>query len=89
MNVEEVRSIIVESKAYLEDYKAYGKMVQDTIDALSTVENLVSNLETDKLKEALKIVTNLKKQLEVYRDYVPTLAMNIDKIHNWLLSKVE
>jgi len=84
MSFEEIRNLISESKSFLEDYRMYGKMVQEAIDALDRVEELVSNPDGKGLKEALSIVAKLSQQMEPYKDFVPTLAENIEKLHGWL-----
>lgn len=84
MEIEEVHRLVSESEEFLEDYRIYGRMVQDAIEALDRVEKLISDPTGGGLREALKIVEALRQQLEAYRDYVPTLAEKVDAIYRWL-----
>jgi len=87
METEEIKRLISESKSFLDDYRIYGKMVSDAIDALSRVQDLVSEPTKDNLREALNIVNKLSDQMEPFRGYVPTFAENLDKIQQWLREK--
>lgn len=89
MRVEEVLRLVSESKSFLEDYRMYGRMVQEAIDALDRVEALVSNPGEGGLKEALSIVATLRQRMEPYKDFVPTFAENIGRLHSWLKDQVE
>ena len=87
METEEINRLISESKSFLDDYRIYGKMVSDAIDALSRVQDLVSDPTEDHLREALDIVNKLSDQMGPFRGYVPTFAENLDKIQQWLREK--
>ncbi|MBS7631289.1 hypothetical protein KEJ47_06920 [Candidatus Bathyarchaeota archaeon] len=89
MGFEEILNLILESKSFLEDYRMYGRMVQEAIDALDRVETLVSNPEGGGLKEALSIVATLRQRMEPYKDFVPTLAEKIEGLHSRLKDLAE
>ena len=86
METEEIRKKIGEAKAYLEDYRMYGSMVTEAMDALDRLDELVADATDEHLAEALRIAEELKKQLKPYRDYVPTLADYMDQLLDWLRS---
>ena len=87
METEEFNRLISESKSFLEDYRMFGKAVSDAIEALSRVQDLVSEPTKVNLNEALNIVNGLSDQLSPFRGYVPTLAEDLDKIQRWLREK--
>lgn len=87
METEEVRKKISSAKAYLEDYRMYGSMIADAIDALDRLDGLVADPTEEHLAEALKITEGLNKQLGPYGAYVPTLVEYIDQLLGWLRSQ--
>ena len=87
MEIQEVRKRIVDAKAYLEDYRMYGSMVTEAIDALDRLDEMVANLREEHLAEAMRIAEELNNRLEPYRGYVPTLARYMDQILEWLGSQ--
>lgn len=88
MRNEEILKLVSESKEFLEDYRMYGRMVQEAIDALDRVETLVSNPDKEGLEEASSIVATLRQRMEPYKDFVPTFAENIERLHSWLKDQV-
>ena len=87
METEEVRKKIGDAKAYLEDYRMYGSMVTEAMEALDRLDELVADATDEHLAEALRIAEELNKQLEPYRGYVPTLAEYMDQLLDWLRSQ--
>ncbi|RLI08582.1 hypothetical protein DRO42_06095 [Candidatus Bathyarchaeota archaeon] len=87
MEMEEVRKRISDAKTYLEDYRMYGRMVADAIDALDRLDGLVADPTERHLTEALKLAEGLNEALEPYRSYVPTPAEYMDQILGWLKSQ--
>jgi len=87
MEIQEVRKRIVDAKAYLEDYRMYGSMVTEAIDALDRLDEMVANLREEHLAEAMRIAEELNNRLEPYRGYVPALARYMDQILEWLRSQ--
>ena len=80
IEIQEVRKRIVDAKAYPEDYRMYGSMVTEAIDALDRLDEMVANLTEEHLAEAMRIAEELNNRLELYRGYVPTLARYMDQI---------
>lgn len=87
METEEIRKKIRDAKTYLEDYRSYGSMVTEAIDALNRLDELVIDPSDEHLVEALTIAEELNKRLEPYRIYVPTLAEYMDQLLEWLKSQ--
>lgn len=86
MEIEEVRKKINDAKAYLEDYRMYGSMVAESIEALDRLDGLVADPTEEHLTEALTMAEELNRQIGPYRGYVPTLAGYMDHLLEWLRS---
>lgn len=84
METKDIRKVISESKAFLEDYRAYGPMITDAINALDRLDVLISEPSKEHLAEASDLAKQLNDQLSPYRGFVPTLAENSDQILQWL-----
>jgi hypothetical protein len=87
MEIEEVRKIILDAKAYLEDYRMYGSIVTEAMDFLDRLDEMMADPTDERLVEVRKIAEELNKSLEPYRMYVPTLAEYMDQLLGWLKSQ--
>lgn len=84
MELDEISKIIADSKGFLEDYKMYGQMVSDAINALDRLEGLVADPSNENLAEALTIAKELNNQLGPYSVYVPSISASLEKLLQWL-----
>ncbi len=87
METEEIKKIIWDAKAYLEDYRIYGSIVTEAMDSLDRLDELMADPTDEHLVEARKIAEELNKSLKPYRMYVPTLAEYMDQLLGWLRSQ--
>ena len=87
MEIQRVRKKIRDAKAYLENYRMYGSMVTEAIDALDRLDEMVADLTEEHLAKAMRIAEELNNRLKPYRGYVPTLAGYMDQILDWLRSQ--
>jgi len=82
-NSDNIIKLVDELKGLLDDYRSYGQMAVDVIDALDRLRCLVVD---GKFSEASKIADDLASQAYFYRDFVPDLAAKTNDIQRALRS---
>ena len=87
MENQEVIDKVQSAKSFIEGYRGYGQMVDDAINAISRLQELVGEPNSENLEEALGIADSLSQQLSPYRYMVPSLASTLDEVTGWLKEK--
>ncbi len=81
MSAEDAIALIVDSKKFLEPYKAYGKMIVDGIAQLDVLEKLVRG---GSYADAYKTSVSMCEQISSYKAFVPKLVENLERIRDIL-----
>lgn len=81
MSIEDALKLIDDSKKFLEPYKIYGQMITDGISQLEKLEKIILDKENE---EAYKLSCSMCEQIAGYRNYVPQLADNLERIREIL-----
>ena len=87
MENQEIIDKVQSAKSFIEGYRGYGQMVDDAINAISRLQELVGEPNSENLEEALGIADSLSQQLSPYRYMVPSLASTLDEVTGWLKEK--
>lgn len=87
MDVETLRKDIELSKGVLENYRSYGQLVVDAIDAFTRLDGLIADPSEENVSEALEIASEMNRQLGPYKSFVPQIAHTIEEILLWLQEK--
>lgn len=87
MDVETLRKDIELSKGVLENYRSYGQLVVDAIDAFTRLDGLIADPSEENVSEALEIASEMNRQLGPYKSFVPQISNTIDEILKWLQEK--
>ena len=87
MENQEIIDKLQSAKSFLEGYRGYGQMVDDAINAVSRLQELIGEPNSENLDEAMGVADSLNKQLSPYRYMVPSLASTLDAVTGWLKEK--
>jgi len=83
MDTTELRNRIKDSVTILENYRSFGPMVNDGIDALNRINACVAEPTPERVAEAKSLLEGLKREIGPYRSYVPTVAQTLQELNTW------
>jgi hypothetical protein len=81
MGTEDALKLIEESKRFLEPYKVYGKIILDGIAQLDNLEVLIRDKAYG---DAYRLSCAMCDQISGYKNPVPSLANNLEKVREIL-----
>ena len=84
MDTTELRNRIKEAVAVLENYRGFGPMVGDGIDALNRIDACVAEPTPERVAEAKGLLEGLNREIGPYRGYVPTVAQTLQELNTWI-----
>jgi hypothetical protein len=87
MDSTELRNRINEAVAILENYRGFGPMVGDGIDALHRIDACVAEPTPERVAEAKDLLEGLNREIGPYRGYVPTVAQTLQELKKWFGDK--
>ncbi len=67
----------------LENYRSFGPMVGDAIDAFKRIGECIEDPTQEKVNEAKDLIGQLMKEIGPYQGYVPSVAVALEKLKNW------
>lgn len=82
MGEEEIKACN-DAAALLENYRSFGPMVGDAIEAFQTIGECVEASTQEKIEEAKELIDKLMGEIGPYRGYVPTVAEALEKLKAW------
>lgn len=83
MDTTELRNGIKDAVATLENYRSFGPMVGDGIDALNRIADCVAEPTPERVAEAKSLLEGLNREIGPYRSYVPTVALTLQQLNEW------
>ena len=83
MDTTELRNSIKDAVAILENYRSFGPMVGDGIDALNRIDACVAEPTPEHIAEAKSLLEGLNREIGPYRSYVPTVAHTLQELNTW------
>ena len=83
MDTTELRNRISDAVATLENYRSFGPMVGDGIDALNRINACVAEPTPERVAEAKSLLEGLNREIGPYRSYVPTVAQTLQELNTW------
>ncbi len=84
METTELRNRIKEAVAILENYRGFGPMVGDGIDAFNRIDACIAEPTPERVAEAKDLLKGLNREIVPYRGYVPTIAQTIQELNEWI-----
>lgn len=75
---------IRDAVALLENYRGFGPMVGEGIDALNRIEACVAEPTEERVAEAKGLLDNLSREIGPYQSYLPTVALALQEINTWI-----
>jgi len=83
METEDLRKKIKDAVILLENYRGFGPMVGDGIDALNRIDACVAEPTPERVAEAKSLLESLKREIGPYQAYVPTVALALQELNEW------
>jgi hypothetical protein len=83
METEDLRKKIRDAVTLLENYRSFGPMVGEGIDALNRIDACVAEPTEERVAEAKSLLENLNREIGPYQSYVPTVALVLQELNEW------
>jgi hypothetical protein len=83
METEDLRNRIKDAVALLENYRGFGPLVDDGIDALNRIDACVAEPTPERVAEAKSLLERLNGEIGPYQSYVPTVAQTLQELNEW------
>jgi len=83
METDDLRKKIRDAVILLENYRGFGPMVGDGIDALNRIDACVAEPTPERVAEAKSLLENLDREIGPYQGYVPTVALALQELNEW------
>jgi hypothetical protein len=84
METEDLRKKIRDAVALLENYRGFGPMVGDGINALNRIDACVAEPTPERVAEAKSLLESLNREIGPYQAYVPTVALALQELNMWI-----
>ena len=83
MSNDELLKCIQDALELLDNYRAYGPMVEEGIAAFKKINECVLEPTTEATEEAKTLIAEMERQIGPYRSMVPQVALALDKLREW------
>jgi len=80
---DELVKCIHDALELLENYRAYGPMVEEGIAAFKKINECVIEPTTEATEEAKTLIAEMERQIGPYRSMVPQVSIALDKLQEW------
>jgi len=80
---DELLKCIQDALELLDNYRAYGPMVEEGIAAFKKINECVLEPTTKATEEAKTLIAEMERQIGPYRSMVPQVALALDKLREW------
>jgi len=80
---DELLKCIQDALELLNNYRAYGPMVEEGIAAFKKINECVLEPTTEATEEAKTLIAEMERQIGPYRSMVPQVALALDKLREW------
>jgi len=87
METTVLRKRIRDAVVLLEDYRGFGPMVGEGVDALNRLEACVAEPTPERVAEAKGLLENLSREIGPYQSYLPTVALALQELNTWIKDK--
>jgi hypothetical protein len=80
---DELVKCIHDALELLENYRAYGPMVEEGIAAFKKINECIVEPTTEATEEAKTLIAKMERQIGPYRSMVPQVSIALDKLQEW------
>jgi hypothetical protein len=80
---DELVKCVQDAIELLENYRAYGPMVEEGIAAFKRINDCVIEPTTEATEEAKSLIAEMERQIGPYRSMVPLVSIALDKLQEW------
>ncbi|MBN2336071.1 hypothetical protein JXL21_10975 [Candidatus Bathyarchaeota archaeon] len=84
METPELRKRIEEAIALLENYRSFGPMVGEGIEAFRRIDACVEEPTPERVAEARTLLDKLNSEIGPYQSYVPSVALVLHELTEWV-----
>jgi hypothetical protein len=84
METDDLRKKIRDAVTLLENYRGFGPMVGEGIDALNRIDGCVAEPTPERVAEAKSLLEGLNREIGPYQSYVPTVALALQELNTWI-----
>ncbi|MGD2201209.1 MAG: hypothetical protein PVJ38_06240 [Candidatus Bathyarchaeota archaeon] len=81
---EELKGELQKSKRVLENYRWFGKRVEEAIAALDIIDRYIDDPTPEERPRIVEIVTQMREELGPYKGFVPVVVDTMSKVQEWL-----
>lgn len=83
MSNDELVKCVNEAIALLENYRAFGPMVEEGISAFKKINECVLEPTPEAISTAKTMIAEMQRQIGPYKSMVPQVALALDKLSEW------
>ena len=84
METDQLRKRIEETVALLENYRSFGPMVGEGIEAFRCIDACVEEPTPERVAEARTLLGKLNSEIGPYQSYVPSVALALQELTEWV-----
>ncbi|MCW4050982.1 MAG: hypothetical protein NWE89_14740 [Candidatus Bathyarchaeota archaeon] len=81
---EQLRAQIKDTLALLENYRSFGPMVAEGIDAFRKIDECLAEPSPESIVEIKVLLQGLNEGIGPYRGLVPSVAHCLDELNKWV-----
>jgi len=83
MPENELMKCIQDAIVLLENYRAYGPMVEEGMAAFKRINECMVEPTPEAVEEAKTLISELRREIGPYRSMVPQVSIALDKLSIW------
>lgn len=83
METEKLRKSIANAMKVLENYRSFGPMVNEGIEAFKRIDECVAAPTPELKAEAKELIGKLNAEIGPYQGYVPSVAYALGELKTW------
>ncbi len=83
MSTQDLVKCVEDAIKLLENYRAFGPMVEEGIAAFKKINECVTDPSPEAVAEAKNLIDEMQRQIGPYKAMVPEVAVALDKLSEW------
>ena len=83
MSTQDLVKCVEDAIKLLENYRAFGPMVEEGIAAFKKINECVISPTPEAVAEAKTMIVEMQRQIGPYKSMVPQVAEAIDRLDKW------
>ena len=83
MSTQDLVKCVKDAIKLLENYRAFGPMVEEGIAAFKKINECVIEPTPEAITEAKNLIDEMQRQIGPYKAMVPAVAVALDRLSEW------